>query len=227
MSYRLEALPFEEGAHAPEPPEIPDEVPGLWLRLKALMHRNRLDQDLADELQFHVAMSGEPRFGNVALLKEECREQWTFVWIETLWQDVRFGTRQLRRAPVLTAAAVRCPWRWASARQPLSIACAIRCCGVRVALPHVESLAVVLQGVPGNPHSWSPAAPADIADLRKASITVDGIASWAYGIANLAAEGREAARVEQVRVTSDFFLYSGFSRRWAGRFRQGMTGWRS
>jgi macrolide transport system ATP-binding/permease protein len=90
-----------------------------WLRVKALVKRRRLDRDLEEELRFHLEMREEKRraegiaqedapaaarrrFGNVTLLKEVCREMWTFSSVETLWQDVRFGARMLAKAPALT-----------------------------------------------------------------------------------------------------------------------------
>ena len=70
--------------------------------LRKLRHRKQLDQDLEEELQFHLAMSAQEhgaspqRFGNATLFKEACREMWTFTVLETLWQDIRHAARTLR-----------------------------------------------------------------------------------------------------------------------------------
>ncbi|HLK68833.1 MAG TPA: ABC transporter permease [Bryobacteraceae bacterium] len=92
---------------------------GTWLsrfpkRLRALIHRHQLDQDLADELNFHREMleqahgpaTGARRFGNQTLLTETSRDLLSFRWLEMLWRDLRYGARSLRRAPVMTGAAI-------------------------------------------------------------------------------------------------------------------------
>ncbi len=94
-----------------------------WLRVKALVKRKRLERDLEEELQFHLAMRAEKnrildlgadharvaarrRFGNITLVKEDCREMWAFTWMETLWQDLRYGARILAKNPGFVAVVV-------------------------------------------------------------------------------------------------------------------------
>jgi len=102
---------------------VREHLHNLWLRLKALLKRRQLDKDLADELEFHLAMREENlikqgmspgdahyatrrSFGNVVSLKESSRSLWSFPSLESLGQDLRYGLRQLRRNPGFTAVAV-------------------------------------------------------------------------------------------------------------------------
>jgi predicted permease len=93
------------------------------LRLRSLFRRRRVEEELRDELQYHVeqktrqyAAEGmtEDEARRAALRdmdgleqhKEECRDMRRVNFIDDLLKDLRFGLRQLRRNPGFTAVAV-------------------------------------------------------------------------------------------------------------------------
>ena len=95
----------------------------LWNRLRFWLRRPQLERELADEMRLHREMleeqlvrDGMPpgaahsaagrRFGNRTTSAEQSREQWSFVWLESVLKDVRFAGRLLARQPLLTAIAV-------------------------------------------------------------------------------------------------------------------------
>ena len=95
----------------------------LLARIGAPFRRQKLEADLAEEIRSHLEMeeqenlnSGMPpdeahyaalrRFGNVTSVRDTCREMWGWAFVESVWQDVRFGLRQLRRSPGFTVVAL-------------------------------------------------------------------------------------------------------------------------
>jgi putative ABC transport system permease protein len=79
----------------------------FWLKLR---RRRNLEQDLEEELAFHQAMrsaeAGHAPSGNRLRIKEDLRGMWTFVWLELLLQDIRYGLRGLRRNKGFSLTAV-------------------------------------------------------------------------------------------------------------------------
>ena len=88
----------------------------LFLRLRALFIRRRVESELDEELQFHIEMQTRSnlasgmrghdaarlariQFGGLEQAKEVCRDTRGIGWIEALLQDIRYSIRGFRRAP--------------------------------------------------------------------------------------------------------------------------------
>jgi predicted permease len=67
----------------------------------------KIDELMEDGLTREAAeLRARREFGNIALIEEHSRELWRFPLLESIWADVRFALRQLRKAPGMTLLAV-------------------------------------------------------------------------------------------------------------------------
>ena len=93
------------------------------LRIRSLLRRDRVEQELAEELRDHLERKTEENvaqgmtpeearrkalreFGGVELSKEKCRDARRVNLLEDLITDIRYGFRTLRLSPAFTAVAI-------------------------------------------------------------------------------------------------------------------------
>jgi len=126
----------------------------------------------------------------------------------TLWRDIRFGLRTLRKSPGYTTAAV------------LTLALGI---GATTAIfsssdaflwkplpvPHLDRMAAVTQRVPDDPGDWMPVSPADSTDIEHQQTCFEQVTAWTDGLANIVGADGEPERVGQYLVQPNFFSLLG------------------
>jgi macrolide transport system ATP-binding/permease protein len=93
------------------------------LKLRSLLYSRRKEDDLRDELQFHLDEEAEERqagglpakearaaarrdMGNVTLVQEETRAVWTWTYLEQLAQDCRYGFRTMATNKTFSMLAI-------------------------------------------------------------------------------------------------------------------------
>jgi hypothetical protein len=92
-------------------------------RLRGLIGEEEANREFGDEVETHIellterlillgmnrkdsACAARRQFDNTAHFEQRQRETRTFLWISTVFQDVRFGLRMLAKNPGVTAIAI-------------------------------------------------------------------------------------------------------------------------
>jgi predicted permease len=194
----------------------------LFIRLRSLFRRKNAETELDSELRFHLdrqiekyANTGLSReeahhlasleFGGLEQTKEECREARGVHFFETLFQDLRFGLRMLRKSPGFTVVAV------------LTLALGI---GASTAIFSVVD-AVLLRPLPfpnpqqivtvweleANGHRARLADP-NFLDFRAQNHTLSALAVFSSGPSSVSG-GSEPVRMNVATVSMDFFSALG------------------
>jgi putative ABC transport system permease protein len=104
-------------------PEVIVMMSGFKMRLRALLRKSKVEQELDDELRYHLERQTELNlrqgmspdearqaalrsFGGLEQAKEKSRDASGMRWVEELWQDLRYGVRMLLKQPGITLIAV-------------------------------------------------------------------------------------------------------------------------
>jgi putative ABC transport system permease protein len=122
----------------------------------------------------------------------------------SLWQDIRYGSRMLGKSPGFAVTAVLTIALGIGATTAIFSVCDALL-WKPMPLPHLETLVMVLQRVPENPDAWNDVSPADVDDIRRGNTSLQAMASWSGGLANIVSSGGEPERVFQALTTSNFF----------------------
>ena len=95
----------------------------LFRKFTWWLHRRRKEDELREELEFHLANEADERradgltedqarwaarrdLGSVALLREDTRTLWTWTFLEQLAQDIRYGLRTMAANKTFSAMAI-------------------------------------------------------------------------------------------------------------------------
>src|SRR5262245_17431496 len=191
----------------------------LRLRVRSLFRRRRVEEELAEEFQYHlerlvddyVAAGGSPENARYAALremgameqrKEECREARGLRLIDALRGDLRYSMRQLRKYPVFTAAAVLTLALGVGPNATMATIISSVFRPLPVADAH--QMTVLSTTLSGHPRIWQRLAFADYQDFKTSSAAFSDMAAWDLTPVGLTADGR-TDRLIATAVSGSYF----------------------
>jgi predicted permease len=190
----------------------------LRLRMRTLLRRDRVENDLEREMRFHLDQQTEEnlatgmpaaearraavrKLGGYTQIQEECRDMRRTEFIENFWRDLRYGFRMLGANPGFTAIIV------------LTLALSI---GANTAifsvidgvllrpLPYPEPARLVRLFFHSSNYPKFPLNPFDFRDFRTRNRSFESLAAYGRSDQQLSGAGRPE-RFTGFQITSGFF----------------------
>jgi predicted permease len=197
----------------------------LPLRFRSLFLKSRVEQELSDELRFHleelveekVAKGMTPRearyaalreLGGVDQIKEKCRDMRQVNYIEDFLGDIRYGLRVLAKRPGFSATAVLTLALGIGAN--IAIFSGVNAALVRP-LPYRDSGRLVTLWSTEPKKGWrGQASPLDFVTWRQESRSFESLAAIRPGSATLIGRG-EPVELSGGRISAGFFETLGIA----------------
>jgi putative ABC transport system permease protein len=215
-------------------------IKGVLARIRALMHGERADRELDEEIRFHLEQEAaklersglspeEARrramvvFGGVSQTREEHRDVRVVRWAADVIADARFALRSLRRSPAIAAAAV------ITLALGIGAATAIYTVVDAVLLkplpfPHPEQLFVIGEDNAEREWHMQVAAPANYLDWKERLTAFASMGGFADGHESVTLTGGDEPRmVLAAQVTGSFFSVLGVRPSFGRTFRDEET----
>lgn len=192
----------------------------LRMRLGALRHGEDVHREIAEEWHFHIDLrteenirrgmtpeearrSAERHFGNSGYIKDVSWDVRGGGFMERLWQDLRFGARQLRRSPGFTFVALLSLGLGIGANAVIfSLISTILLRPLPIA--HPEQIFAIHQGKQNDPSYSQSMSYLNYKDIRDRNEVLSGMAVYRFDPMSLSHNGRNE-RVWGYLVSGNYF----------------------
>ncbi|MGD0045854.1 MAG: ABC transporter permease [Bryobacteraceae bacterium] len=201
-------------------------------RLGQILHRRRLDSELAGEIAVHIEekadelveagmsrekalLAARAQFGNSTAVLEQSRAVWSFALVESLLRDLRISARGLLRAPLFTAVAAATLALGIGANA--AIFSLINAVLLRpLPFPQSDRIVVLWERPPktmstaslGSRNQQNPVSPVNFLDWRERTRSFGGMAAISSFPMGLSGFG-EPREVDALQVSAAFFRILG------------------